>query len=82
MNFAMTTRWVACLLLLFTAAGCASYYRVRDQSSGKVYYTKDYDRADGGAVQFEDAHSRATVTLQSSEITEISRDDYEAELKK
>jgi hypothetical protein len=66
-------RW-ACLLVLLFAAGCTTYYRVTDQSSRRAYYTTDIDRRDSGAVQFYDVQSRANVTLQSSEIIEISRE--------
>ena len=69
------------LVILF-AAGCTSYYRINDQASGRIYYTTDYDRSDSGSVVFEDARTRSTVTLQSSEIREISRSEYESGLKK
>jgi hypothetical protein len=45
----------------------------------KEFYTTD--RTDSGAVQFQDARTRADVTLQSSEIIGISRQQYEAGLK-
>jgi hypothetical protein len=66
-----------CFLLLF-AAGCTTYYRVSDQATGRVYYTTDYDRTDSGAVVFEDAKTRHKITLQSSDINEVSRTDFEA----
>jgi hypothetical protein len=66
MKFGTLTRLGACSLLLFASA-CTTYYRVTDQATGKMYYTTDYDRTDSGAVKFEDAISRSTVTLQSSE---------------
>lgn len=70
-----------CLLLLFLA-GCTTYYRVSDQATGRVYYTTEYDRTDSGAILFEDAKTRSKVTLQSSEISEVSRSDFEAGRKK
>jgi hypothetical protein len=45
---------------------------------GRVYYTTDYDRTNRGAVVFEDAKTRHKVTLQSSDINEVSRMDFEA----
>jgi hypothetical protein len=81
----MRTRTFAPLsvgLALLFAAGCTSYYRINDQSSGRIYYTTDYDRSEGGAVVFQDTRTRSTVTLQSSEIREIRREEYEAGLKK
>ena len=81
MQSRMFTRLGIALVILF-AAGCSSYYRINDQASGRIYYTTDYDRSDSGSVVFEDARTRSTVTLQSSEIREISRSEYESGLKK
>jgi hypothetical protein len=55
--------------------------RVSDQATGRVYYT-DYDRTDSGAVIFEDAKTRSKVTFQSSEISEVSRQDFAAGRRK
>lgn len=71
--------WV--LLVVLLASGCTSYYRITDQSTRRTYFTTDYDRTTSGAVQFYDNKSRADVTLQSSEIVEISRDDFNSGLK-
>jgi hypothetical protein len=76
-----TVARLSALVLLVLIAGCTSYYRINDQTSGRIYYTNDYDRADSGAIIFEDAKSRSRVTLQSSEIKEISRADFEAGMK-
>ncbi len=68
----------ACLLC---AGGCASYYQVKDPGSGKMYYTnsKMAERYNSsGAVTFWDAASGSTVTLQSSEVKEISEDEFKA----
>jgi hypothetical protein len=70
-------RFSACLLILIGLAGCTTYYRVTDQTSRRVYYTKDVDRTESGAVRFYDARSGSEVTLQSSEIVKVSRDAYE-----
>ncbi len=66
-----------CSLFLF-AAGCTSYYRVTDQATGRTYYTNDYDRTDSGGVVFKDAKTESKVTLQSSEVREVSRQDFQA----
>jgi hypothetical protein len=60
------------------ATGCTTYYRVSDQATRKVYYTTDIDRTDSGGVVFEDAKTGHKVTLQSSNINEVSRMDFEA----
>lgn len=70
-------RSCACLLLLLFVAGCTTYYRVTDQSTRRDYYTTGIDRTDSGAVRFYDEKSRASVTLQSSEIIEISREAFD-----
>ena len=68
--------------LIITLAGCSSYYRVTDPSSGKTYYTKEVSEAGrAGAVKIKDEKTGSTVTLQSSEVKEISADEYEAGLK-
>jgi hypothetical protein len=62
-------------------AGCASYYKVTDPTSGRVYYTDDVQiEKKGGTVKLKDARSKSVVTLQSSEVKEISKDEYKAGL--
>jgi hypothetical protein len=73
--------FVGCFILLF-ATGCTTYYRITDQATGRAYYTTDYDRTDSGGVKFEDARTHATVTLQSSEITEVSRSEFRVDVHK
>jgi hypothetical protein len=72
-----TIRYVEICFLLLFAAGCTTYYRISDQATRTTYYTTDYDRTDSGAVVFEDAKSRSKVTLQSSEVLEVSRPVFE-----
>lgn len=67
--------------MLLLAAGCTTYYRVTDQSTRRAYYTTDVDRTNSGAVQFYDVKSRAHVTLQSSEIIEISKGDFDSGIR-
>lgn len=81
MKFGTLTRLGACSLLLFVSA-CTHYYRVTDQATGKTYYTSGYDRTESGGVKFVDENSRSTVTLQSSEIIEISRPEFEAKARR
>ena len=68
----------ALLMMFIFAAGCTTYYRVTDQSSRRAYYTTGIDRTDSGAVRFYDEKSRASVTLQSSEIVEISKEAFDS----
>lgn len=68
--------------LALLAAGCSTYYKVTDPASGKVYYTDDI-KSDkkAGAIKFEDARNKSMVTLQNSEVKEISDDEYKAAMK-
>ena len=65
--------------------GCfgGSYYMVRDPASGTAYYTTDVGKAGGtGAVKFKDEKTGSTVTLQSSEVKEISKDEFSKQTAK
>ena len=66
--------------LMMIAAGCTTYYyRVTDPASGKEYYTTNVkDKGRSGAVKITDDKSGSSVTLQSSEVREISEDEYKA----
>lgn len=81
MKLVRLARSGACLLLFVFAIGCTTYYRVTDQSTRRAYYTTDIDRTDSGAVRFRDARTRSTVTLQSSEVEEISRGAFESGIR-
>jgi hypothetical protein len=67
-------------LLLLSAAllagGCTTYYQIQDPVTGDVYYADDLKTLDGGAVRFIDAQSGTEVTVQNSDIKEISEDEY------
>ena len=65
----------ALLAIVLVTAGCTTYYRVTDPSSGKMFYTDDVKRS-GSAVMFKDAKSGSDVTLQASEVKEITSDDF------
>ena len=68
-------------LTMLVAACSSNYYRVTDPSSGKTYYTtKVEDTGKGGAVKMKDVKSQSMVTLQSSEVKNISEDEYQAGL--
>jgi hypothetical protein len=77
----VVTLWMLCGLITI-AAGCTSYYRVTDPASGKSYYTTKVDEAGrAGAVKIKDEKTGSTVTLQSSEVKEISKDEFKAGLE-
>ena len=69
------------LCLALSISGWTSYYRVTDPASGTNYYTTEVkETGRSGAVKIKDAKTGRTVTLQSSEVKEISEDDYKAGL--
>jgi uncharacterized protein YdeI (BOF family) len=63
-------------------AGCGgNYYRVNDPAGDRHYYTTDIDKTKAGAITFKDEKSGSEVTLQSSEVKEISEDEFKAAVK-
>ena len=67
---------------LIAVSGCASYYKITEPGSGKEFYTQDVSRKiSGGAIEFKDAKTGATTTLQNSQVLEINKETYEAGLK-
>ena len=59
-------------------AGCTTYYEVKDPTTGKAYYTTDLDRGKEGSVTLIDEGTETEVTIQNSEIREISKDEFKA----
>jgi hypothetical protein len=80
---AVRLRWVLCgLLVLAGGCGGGSYYQVTDPASGKMYYTTKVAAAGkAGAVKIKDDKTGGWVTLQSSEVREISSDEYQAAVR-
>jgi len=68
---------VAILGLLLVVLGCASYYRVKDPQTGNVYYTEKFEYVSGGALRLMDARTNSLVTIQNSEVKEISSDEFQ-----
>ena len=63
-------------------AGCGgNYYKVNDPAGERVYYTTEIEKSRAGAITFKDKKSGSKVTLQSSEVKEISEDEFKAGLK-
>lgn len=79
----MVRKWALyfmALFLMIAVSGCASYYKVTDPASGKVYYTEDIDKKGSSAIEFKDEASKTDVTLQASEVMEITKDQYKANI--
>jgi hypothetical protein len=81
----MKTRIMALGILCVMAgllAGCGgSYYRVNDPAGDRKYYTTEIEQTRTGAITFKDEKSGSVVTLQSSEVKEISGDEFKAAMK-
>lgn len=76
-----TTRailWLSCGMITILAGCSSSYYLVNDPAGSKDYYTKDMDKTKTGGITFKDARSGNVVTLQSSEVMEISEEQFNA----
>ena len=65
-------------VLFLLAAGCTSYYIVKDPTSGVTYFTKDFDEKKSGAVTLKDEKTGAQVSIQNSEIKKVKKDEYKA----
>lgn len=65
------------ILSLFVLTGCGGYWQVVDPASKNVYYTEKVKKVkEGGAVEFTDAKTGKQVTLQNSEVMEVSKDQF------
>jgi hypothetical protein len=67
---------MACVLAL-SLVGCGSYYKIADPTTGKTYYSNKLKQRTG-YVEFTDAATGSTVTIQNSEVLKISKDEFKA----
>ena len=74
----MITGVLVCVLSM-TMAGCSHYYRVTEPASGKTYYTTHIDER-SGAAKFKDDRTGSYVILHSAEVSELSEDEYGAQV--
>ena len=79
-RFDMNSRSVFLLTIGLLMTACATYYEVKDPTTGKTYYTQEIKR-DGSASMFKDARSGSEVTIQNSEVKEIDGNAFDAGLK-
>jgi hypothetical protein len=70
-------RCCALVLAVMFAAGCASYYKVTDPSTGKEYYTQEVKKRGSGAVTIKDAATGDEVTIQNSHVSKVTKEEYE-----
>ncbi|GDY00254.1 hypothetical protein LBMAG48_26570 [Phycisphaerae bacterium] len=66
------------MLAILSLSGCTTYYKVADPVSGKSYYTTSVDQNKSGVTKLVDARTGSKVTIQNSEVTKISKDEYKA----
>ena len=70
-------RYFVILIICFFAVGCTKYYKITDPTTDKIYYTKKVKKKKGsGAVRIKDERTGRTVTLQSSEVEKITKDQF------
>jgi hypothetical protein len=67
---------LALLLYLIASTGCTTYYRVTDVESQRHYYTTKVQKKSGGAVAFKDSRTGSKVTLQSSQVAKINKEEF------
>jgi hypothetical protein len=64
-------------VLMISLAGCTNYYKVTDPTTGRVYYTTELSQKGSGASTLKDARTGNTVTVQSSEVQKIEKEEFE-----
>lgn len=74
-------RFAIAFALCVVLAGCTTYYQVHDPSTDSTYYTTKIDQEDGGGVSLKDARTNAQVTVQTSEVMEITAEQYDAAIR-
>ena len=73
--------WLLCGMITLLAGCGGNYYRVNDPAGTKHYYTTDIDQTKTGAITFKDEKNGGVVTLQSSEVKQISEEEFMAAVK-
>jgi hypothetical protein len=73
--------WIFCGMTGLLAGCGGNYYRVNDPAGDRHYYTTDIDKTKSGSISFKDEKSGAVVTLQSSEVKQISEEEFDAAVK-
>ena len=73
--------WTLCGMAGLLAGCGGNYYKVNDPAGERQYYTTDIDQSKAGSISFKDEKSGSKVTLQSSEVKEISEDEFNSAVK-
>jgi hypothetical protein len=64
--------------VIFTSAGCTTYYKVTDPTTGKVYYTTKLNHRKSGAATLTDARTGNKVNIQNSDVEKIKKEEFES----
>ncbi len=73
-----TIRTSLALFSLITLTACTTYYEVTDPTTNKKYYTTELDKNGDGSVTLEAEGSGVEVTIQNSEVREVSEEAYKS----
>ena len=77
----MKKLWLVIFGLLFLVA-CGGYWMVTDPTTQKVYYTETLTESRSGGLRFIDAKTGNEVTLQNTEVKEITKEEFKAAVGK
>ena len=69
-------RYFLILMLCLFAVGCTKYYKVTNLSTEKTYYTTKINKKKSGAINIQDERTGNRITLQSSEVEKITKDQF------
>ena len=69
-------RYLLILMLCLFAVGCTKYYKVTNLSTEKTYYTTKINQKKSGAINIQDERTGNRITLQSSEVEKITKDQF------
>ena len=75
MTFRLAAAGATAFTVLLAGCGSGGYFMVREPGSTTPYYTTNIS-TDGSALKFKDAKTGSAVTLQSSEVKKISKDEF------
>lgn len=70
------TQVILTTLAFLTLGGCTTYYKVHDPSTGKTYYTTEVAER-GTGVQMIDARTGDKVTIQNSEVSKVTKEEFD-----
>jgi hypothetical protein len=67
-------------MLFVACTGSTNYYIVKDNTTGQTYFATELKTLDNGAIKLRDAKTQTDVTLATSSVQQVSKDEYTAKL--